>query len=69
MKKPKAKFKDLRNPLAKARDRWLESKEGIACCECRAEGQYLRNRLESAFISGWNACEIGPRPKRGKGKR
>lgn len=42
--------------LAKARDKWLESEEGKRCCEGRTEGQYLRNRLELAFIAGWEAA-------------
>ena len=47
---------DLRNDLAKARDAWLESPEGIRCQKPGAFGVYLRNRLESAFIAGWNAA-------------
>ena len=48
---------DLRNPLAKARDEWLESQDGKDCCDGEARGQYLRNRLEAAFIAGWTAKE------------
>ena len=55
--------KDLRSPLAKARDKWLESERGKECInpvgigvlECNR--MYLRNRIESAFIAGWNAKE------------
>jgi hypothetical protein len=47
----------MKNRLAKARDKWLESKEGSECCAGTATGQYLRNRLEWAFIAGWDARE------------
>lgn len=43
---------DLRSPEAKARDSWLESKEGQACCNGTTSGQYLQNRLERAFAAG-----------------
>lgn len=46
---------DLRSPGAKARDEWLESKEGQTCCEGTANDQYLRNRLERAFSVGLSA--------------
>ena len=46
---------DLRSPEAKARDKWLESKEGQTCCEGTANGQYLQNRLERAFSAGLDA--------------
>ena len=48
---------DLRNSLAKARDSWIESHEGKTCAVGNASGIYLQNRLECAFIAGWNACE------------
>lgn len=50
---------DLRSPLAKARDAWLESKEGKLCCDGLAEGKYLENRLVLAFLAGakWNASD------------
>lgn len=53
---------DLRSPLAKARDKFLDSEEGVraadpislkAPTEMR---QYLRNRLENAFVRGWEAA-------------
>ena len=47
----------MRSELAKARDKWLESDEGTGCSAGRAHGQYLRNRIEKAFIAGWEACE------------
>lgn len=46
---------DNRNDLAKARDTWLDSKQGQTCAGGIAEGVYLKNRLETAFISGWEA--------------
>lgn len=51
---------DLRSPLAKARDEFLDSNDGRDLCDSRnlpatAFSQYLRNRLEKAFIAGWNA--------------
>lgn len=48
---------DIRNPLAKARDDWMFSEEGKQCACGTTSGQYLRNRLEAAFVAGWNACE------------
>lgn len=50
---------DLRNDLAKARDAWLDSQEGVECCAGTCSHQYLRNRLERAFIAGWNARHYG----------
>jgi hypothetical protein len=58
-----------RHPLAKARDEYLESERGRAGCDLAsllsneraddlyARQHYLRNRIESAFIAGWNAAE------------
>lgn len=45
---------EMTAPIAKARDEWFESKEGIECQDGEADGKYLRNRLEAAFIAGWN---------------
>jgi len=42
----------MKSPLAKARDKWLNSKEGKGCCEGTTAGQYLQNRLELAFLAG-----------------
>jgi len=47
----------MKSELAKARDKWLESDEGKGCSEGHAHGQFLRNRIELAFIAGWTACE------------
>lgn len=49
--------RDLRNALAKARDEFFESEKGRSICDGTAQGQYLRNRLELAFIAGWTAGE------------
>jgi hypothetical protein len=54
MKKSK---QDLRSPLAKERDAWLESKEGRGCLAGTPTGQYLQNRLERAFMAGVRAAE------------
>ena len=43
---------DMRSPLAKARDEWLNSEEGKRCCEGTTEGQWLQNRLVLAFLAG-----------------
>jgi hypothetical protein len=49
--------KDLRSPLAKARDEWLQSKEGKRCLDseilrsCHYK-QFLENRLVLAFLAG-----------------
>jgi hypothetical protein len=50
---------DLRSPLAKARDEWIESDAGQSCCDdsTRVYGQYLRNRLERAFLAGARYAE------------
>jgi hypothetical protein len=57
---------DLRNDLAKARDAWFESAEGKRAVDSTTLPNanaytYLRNRLESAFIAGWNAKENQPK--------
>ena len=50
--------RDKRNPMAKARDAWLESDDGKACIDpltlkAPADArQYLINRLVSAWIAG-----------------
>jgi len=46
---------DQRSHLAKTRDDWFESDEGKKCCEGQAFRQYLKNRLELAFIAGYDA--------------
>lgn len=51
--------RDFRSPLAKARDRWFESEDGgKKLCDGTASWQYLRNRLERAFIAG---AKVGER--------
>lgn len=51
----------MKSGLAKVRDEWLKSKEGKECCEGTTKGQYLQNRLERAFIAGWEAYEKNQR--------
>jgi hypothetical protein len=46
--------RDLRSPVARMRDAWFETTEGKEACEGDASGQYLRNRLEMAYLSGYN---------------
>jgi hypothetical protein len=41
--------------LALARDEFFESLMGSSTIEGIAHGVYLRNRLEYAFVSGWEA--------------
>jgi len=54
---PKSKStRDLRSPLAKARDDWFDSHQGKQCCAGITSGQYLRNRLEIAFLAGAGAA-------------
>lgn len=53
---------DFRTPIAKARDEWLESEEGIRCCGSgllrnAGDARYLQNRLELAFRAGVAAQE------------
>ncbi len=50
---PKQK-KDLRSPVVKARDAFLESKGGQDCCKGTASGEYLKNRIVIAFLAGMN---------------
>ncbi len=62
------KPKDLRSPLAKARDAWLASDEGQRALSPdillrNAHIPYLTNRLVSAFLAGAAAGErLAPRP-------
>ena len=56
---------DLRSPLAKARDEWLESEEGRRCLEGMPSGHWLENRIRRAFLAGANAQrELRPAPRR-----
>ena len=56
----------MKSELAKARDKWLGSKDGKECCGGTTRGQYLQNRLERAFIAGWDACEQSQETSDGK---
>lgn len=53
---------DHRNEAARARDAWFESADGARCLEDGAKGIYLRNRLENAFLAGWNAAKLDKEP-------
>lgn len=44
----------MKSELAKARDKWFESDNGRKCCEGYPSGQYLHNRLELAFLAGYD---------------
>lgn len=41
--------------IAEARDEYFKSKEGERILEGSSSGKYLMNRLELAFIAGWDA--------------
>lgn len=43
--------------LAQARDAWFDSDEGRRCLAGEPFGEYLKNRLELAFIAGVNAAQ------------
>jgi ABC-type uncharacterized transport system auxiliary subunit len=48
---------DFRSPLAKARDQWMQSKEGLSVLEpsilkSSDVSQFLANRIEIAFLAG-----------------
>ena len=43
----------MKSDLAKARDKWLSSVEGETCCVGAPTGQYLKNRLTTAFLAGY----------------
>jgi hypothetical protein len=52
-----------KHPAAIARDNWKKSEEYREAANIRSLGgvshlsRYLENRLERAFLEGWNACE------------
>jgi hypothetical protein len=53
------KFK--KTPYAKAKDKWFASEDGMNCQTASilrypCDSEYLRNRLDRAFYSGWNAA-------------
>jgi len=45
-----------KSDLARARDEWLASDEGVKCCRGGTQGRFLKNRIECAFVAGWNFC-------------
>lgn len=51
---------DIRSPLAKARDRWLEANRAKIdhwAIEANTKSTYIENRLVSAFLDGAKAQE------------
>ncbi|MDD5220596.1 MAG: hypothetical protein PHV11_08525 [Candidatus Bipolaricaulis sp.] len=50
-------MKDLRTPIAKALDKWLESEDGKRFRGKNASRISLENRLILAFLAGWNSRE------------
>lgn len=62
---------DMRSPLAKARDQWLESADGEKCADpltlktSADQRQYLENRLVQAFLAG--ADWMARQQQKGKG--
>jgi len=53
---------DLRNNKARARDKWMESAEAKRLIKISTQpdefnSQFARNRLEAAFIAGWDAAQ------------
>jgi len=51
-------MKDLRSPLAKARDKWLETKKDDVNAwadEANTHRRYIEARLEIAFLAGVEA--------------
>ena len=64
---PLAAGSDFRSPLAKARDKFMESAECKRLCEPSLlrgphESQYLRNRIERAWLLGVEYGEKHPCP-------
>lgn len=62
----------LLNPLATARNEYLESEAGMRASDPATLGanddqrRFLRNRIEAAFIAGWEAkpcCFTGAKRK------
>lgn len=43
--------------LAKVIDNWFTKEEGLSCSEGMTSGEYLKNRLQLAFVAGWYAHE------------
>ncbi len=68
-KRGKAMTEELRSPLAIARDDWFASAEGDRATAGMTSGQYLRNRLELAFIAGFSAAENLAAGRLGTGRK
>ena len=54
---------DLRSPLAKARDEFINGPRGKPLTHGTASGQYLRNRVESAWLAGVEWGQSNPNGK------
>lgn len=50
-----SKIKNEGRQIAIARDKFFQ--ENHSLLETQTEGQFLKNRLEIAFIAGWNAAK------------
>ena len=68
--------KDMRSPLAKARDKFMNSEKAARLFDTASLGihnsqkQYLRNRIEAAFLAGANLKKWRPSPTaKGGGQR
>lgn len=61
--KAPAPKRDMRNHAAKARDAFLESEAGQRALSGVTSGQYLRNRLITAFESGYLQGTHAPKEK------
>ena len=61
----------MKSPIAKARDEFLDSDVGKQLYEpriincCPGLKPYLKNRVERAYLQGWEDCE-NERKKRGR---
>ena len=55
---------DFRSPLAKGRDGFMLSQRGEELCAGATSGQYLRNRIEAAWLAGaaWGQAHPRKRP-------
>jgi hypothetical protein len=52
----------MKNKIASARDAWMKTEYNGCCNPTTLNGlsdqrKFLTNRLERAFIAGWEACE------------
>lgn len=57
-----------KHPIVVAFERWADSAQGRRCLGGSASGQYLRNRINAAFIAGWDEHDTYERYQRSKAK-